>query len=67
MFLRDNMAAMAWAVENELQGDLDSPIDGQQAYLQRLQTNPPPPPPPGIPWGPQITHSNSRSLTTGFL
>jgi hypothetical protein len=33
LFLRDDMAAMAWAVEQQLQGDLDSPVDGFQAFL----------------------------------
>jgi hypothetical protein len=67
MFLRDNMAAMAWAVENELQGDLDSPIDGQQAYLQRLQTNPPPPPPPAIPGGPQVYYTLEQPVPDNWI
>jgi hypothetical protein len=41
-FLRDDMAAMAWAVENQLQGDLDAPVDGHEAYLRWLQLNPAP-------------------------
>jgi hypothetical protein len=50
-FLRDDMAAMAWAVENKLQGDLDAPVDAYQMYLQRLAANPQTPPPasPGAP------------------
>ncbi len=54
MFLRDNMAAMAWAVEQQLQGDLDCPVNGQEAYLQRLKINPPPRPPQATAGGPQI-------------
>jgi hypothetical protein len=38
-FLRDDMAAMAWAVEHQLQGDLDAPVDAHEAYLQRIQAN----------------------------
>jgi hypothetical protein len=38
IFLRDDMAAMAWAVEHELQGDLDEPIDGYQTLLQDAQS-----------------------------
>ena len=33
LFLRDDQAAMAWAVEHQLQGDLDSPIDAYETYL----------------------------------
>ena len=48
-FLRDDMAAMAWAVENQLQGDLDAPVDGHEAYLRWLQLNPAPAPPTQTP------------------
>lgn len=37
LFLRDDMAAMAWAVERHLQGDLDSPLDAHEMYLQTVQ------------------------------
>jgi hypothetical protein len=56
-FLRDDMAAMAWAVEHQLQGDMDVAIDGQEAYLQRLATNPPPPPSSETPGGPTIYYT----------
>jgi hypothetical protein len=56
-FLRDDMAAMAWAVENALQGDLDTGIDGALAYQQRLATNPPPPPPVATTDGPTIYYT----------
>jgi hypothetical protein len=45
-FLRDDMAAMAWAVEHELHGTLDAPIDAYQSYLARIAANPIPPPAP---------------------
>jgi hypothetical protein len=50
-FLRDDMAAMAWAVEHELHGTLDAPVDAFQAYLARIAGNPitPPTPKPGDP------------------
>jgi hypothetical protein len=35
-FIRDNMGAMAWAVEHELAGTLDTPIDAYQGYLARI-------------------------------
>ena len=47
LFLRDDLAAMAWAVEHQLQGDLDSPLDAYELYLQRIKADPPPPPPTG--------------------
>jgi hypothetical protein len=34
LFLRDDMAAMAWALEKQLQGDLDMPVDAYQTLLQ---------------------------------
>jgi hypothetical protein len=56
-FLRDDMAAMAWAVEQQLQGDLDTAIDGAEAYQQRLATNPPPPPPQATAGGPKVYYT----------
>lgn len=49
-FLRDEMAAMGWAVERVVQGDLDAPLDRHEAYLERLAAEPPPPAP--APLGP---------------
>ncbi len=57
LFLRDDMAAMAWAVEHHLQGDLDSPVDAHEMYLQRLKANPPLEPPQATPGGPQIYYT----------
>ena len=37
LFLRDDMAAMAWAVEQQLQGDLDSAVDAFQSFLEGVQ------------------------------
>jgi hypothetical protein len=45
-FLRDDMAAMAWAVEHELHGTLDVPVDAYQAYLARVAKDPVPKPTP---------------------
>jgi hypothetical protein len=42
LFLRDDMAAMAWAVEHQLQGDMDAAVDAHEAYLRWLQVNPAP-------------------------
>ena len=57
LFLRDDMAAMAWAVEHRLQGDLDAPVDGQEAYLRWLTVNPLAKPPALTPGGPQIYYT----------
>jgi len=54
LFLRDDQAAMAWAVEHQLQGDLDSPINAYETYLARLKQQPLPPPPQAETGGPQI-------------
>jgi len=67
MFLRDNIAAMAWAVEHKLPGDLDSPIDGQEAYLQRLKSNPPPAPPQATANGPQIYYTVEQPVPDNWI
>jgi hypothetical protein len=45
-FIRDDMAAMAWAVEHELHGTLDHAVDAYQAYLARVAKHPVPKPTP---------------------
>jgi hypothetical protein len=45
VFLRDDLAAIGWAVEKTLQSPVDLPVDGQEAFLKRLKDQPPPPPP----------------------
>jgi hypothetical protein len=57
LFLRDDMGAMAWAVEHKLQGDLDAAVDAHEAYLERVKENPPPAPPVAKPGGPQIYYT----------
>jgi hypothetical protein len=57
LFLRDDMAAMAWAVEHRLQGDLDRPIDAYEMYLRRIKDDPIPPPPTATPGGPKIYYT----------
>lgn len=57
LFLRDDMAAMAWAVEHQLQGDLDSPLAAYDLYLERIKRDPPPPPPTATLEGPQIYYT----------
>jgi hypothetical protein len=57
LFLRDDLAAMAWAVEHQLQSDLDSPVDAYEQYLKRIKADPPPPPPQAQPGGPSIYYT----------
>lgn len=56
-FLRDNMAALAWAVEQKLQGAADTAVDGYEAYLTRLRTDPSVTPPPPAPASPDIAYT----------
>ncbi len=56
-FLRDNMAALAWAVEQKLQGAADTAVDGYEAYLTRLRTDPSVTPPPPAPASPSIAYT----------
>ncbi|MGH3296766.1 MAG: hypothetical protein ACRDP7_33735 [Trebonia sp.] len=51
-FLRDDMAAMAWAVEATVQGPLDAPVDAAQLAFAFDAAFPPPPPPAQTPGGP---------------
>ena len=44
LFVRDEMAAMAWGIERSLEGPLAEPVDGYELYRARLAANPPPPP-----------------------
>lgn len=57
LFLRDDIAAMAWAVQESLQGDLDAAINPHEMYLERLKKNPPPDPSAASPGGPQIYYT----------
>jgi hypothetical protein len=40
-FLRDEMAAMGWAVEQRVPGQLDTSLDRHEAYMARLAAEPP--------------------------
>jgi hypothetical protein len=51
-FLRDDMAALAWAVEHQLQGPLDAPVDALQLAFDFDTAFPEPLPPPQVPGGP---------------
>jgi hypothetical protein len=56
-FLRDEMAAMGWAVEQKVPGELDTALDRHEAYFARLAAEPPAPTPvPPGPDDPQIRY-----------
>lgn len=55
LFLRDDMAAMAWAVEHRLQGPMDAPIDAAQLAFEHDAAFPDPPP-VQVPGGPKQTY-----------
>jgi hypothetical protein len=58
-FLRDDMAAVAGAVQHQLQlqDDLDCPFDAYELYLRRIKADPPPPPPVATANGPKIYYT----------
>lgn len=57
LFLRDNAAALAWAVELTLNGSLDLPVDGYQQYLARLRLDLLGQPPALTASGPDISYT----------
>jgi hypothetical protein len=67
LFLRDDMAAMAWGVEHHLQSDLDSPLDAYEIYLQRIKADPPPPPPQATADGPQIYYTLETAVPDNWI
>ena len=56
VFLRDDMAAMAWAVEHRLHGPMDSALDALQLAFEHDTAYPPPPLPVQVPGGPAQTY-----------
>ena len=66
-FLRDEMAAMAWAVEHRLQGDLDAFVDAHERYLDRLKADPPPPPPTKTAGGPDIFYTLETPVPDNWI
>ena len=67
LFLRDDMAAMAWAVQNSLQSDLDAPLDAFQMYLDRIKTDPPPAPPVATPDGPKVYYTIETPVPDNWI
>jgi hypothetical protein len=59
-FLRDDMAAMSWAVEHEVQGPLDAPADAAQLAFEFDAAFPQPALPAQSPGGPAQTYALER-------
>jgi len=57
LFLRDNTAALAWAVEQKLQGSADLPVNGYETYLARLAADPALAPAPAAPSSADIAYT----------
>jgi hypothetical protein len=57
LITRDAMAAMAWAVEQTVQGSADSGVDGYEGYLARLRAAGQPAPPAPAPDMPAIAYT----------
>ena len=66
IFLRDDLAAMAWAVEHQLQGDLDAPLDAYELYLQRTAGSAPVTP-TANPDGPKIYYTLETSIPDNWI
>jgi hypothetical protein len=66
-FLRDDQAAMAWAVEHRLQGELDVSVDAYESYLARLKQQPLPAPPQAQPGGPAIYYTLETPVPDNWI
>jgi hypothetical protein len=66
-FLRDDMAALVWAVEHQLQGDLDSAVDAHESYLQHIQAAQPPGPPKAAPGGPKTYYTLGTPVPDNWI
>lgn len=67
LFLRDNMAALAWAVERKLPGALDLPVDGYEQYLARLRLDPSATPPPPSAGSPGIAYTVEHAVPDNYI
>jgi hypothetical protein len=67
LFMRDEMAAMAWAIERRLQGPLNESVDGYETYLRRLEEHPPPGPGYRTADGPDIRYLLGRTVPDSWI
>jgi hypothetical protein len=66
-FLRDDMAALVWAVEHRVQGPMDVGVDAQQLALEHDAAYPPPPAPPRTPDGPDQAYVLSTTVPDSWI
>jgi hypothetical protein len=63
LFFRDDMAAMAWAIEQSLDGPLDAPVSGFESQLAPVSPSPPlPAAPRSIIWSAQPSGSDASVM-----
>ena len=66
-FLRDEMAAIGWAVEQKVPGQLDTSLDRHEAYMARLAAEPEAAPVPPGPDDPQIRYLVGTSVPDNWI
>lgn len=67
LFLRDDQAALAWAVEQKLAGALDLPVDGYEQYLARLRLDPSATPPTPVAGGTDIAYTVEHAVPDNWI
>ncbi len=66
-FLRDDMAALCWAVEHQLQGPLDAPVDATQLAFDFDAAFAPPPLPDQVPGGAAQTYVLENPVPANWI
>jgi hypothetical protein len=67
LFVRDEMAAMGWGIEKTVQDAIGKPINGYEAYLERLAAQPPPLARVHVPGGPPIEYILGTTVPDNWL
>jgi hypothetical protein len=67
LFLRDEMAAMAWAVEQQIQGPMDQAVDGYEAWRLRMIAEGPPAVRPVTPGGPPVYYLLETTVPDNWI
>lgn len=66
LFARDELAALGWAIEEQLPGLLDRGVSGYEAYFQRLAANPQNPP-EQTPNGPAVAYRLATDVPDNWI
>jgi hypothetical protein len=67
LFVRDEMAALAWGIERTIQGTLGAPVDGYESYRRRLEQDPEPPPRQRTSGGPAIEYRVGTTVPDNWI